>query len=123
MIPGFERLVEKKIKDAQKKGVFKNLEGHGRPLPEDDINIHPELKLSYKILKNAGCLPPEIELKKEISQTETLLEGLINEKEILETQKKLNFLIKKYNMMNNFSMENELHEKYFPKISQRLKKR
>jgi hypothetical protein len=121
MIPGFEKLVEDKIKKAQEKGVFKNLEGEGKPLPEEKVNVNPELKMAYKILKNAGCLPPEIELKKEITRTEELLRGLDDEREILKTRTKLNLLIKKYNILNNFSLENELNEKYFPQISKRLK--
>lgn len=122
MIPGFEKLVEDKILDAQRKGAFDDLEGNGKPLKNDDINIRPELKMAYKILKNAGCLPPELELKKEISRTEELLETLDDEKEIYKVQKKINFLIKKYNILTNFSVENQIHEKYFPQASKRLKK-
>jgi hypothetical protein len=117
MLKSFQIIAEQKIKEAQKKGFFDNFEGKGRPIKNDDENVSPELRMAYKILKNADCLPPEIELKKEITRTEDLLKGLTQEKEIIKTQTKLNLLIKKYNMMNNFSMVNETNEKYFPKIS------
>ncbi|PID77882.1 MAG: molecular chaperone DnaJ [Deltaproteobacteria bacterium] len=122
MIPGFEKIIEKKIKEAQEKGAFKNLKGSGKPLPEDDIEIDPSLKIAYKILKNAGYLPPEIETKKQILKMEELLKNLTDEQKILKTQKKLNFLIKKYNILNNFSVKNELNEKYFQKITLHLNK-
>jgi hypothetical protein len=67
MIPGFTKIVEERIRRAQKKGEFENLEGTGKPLNlADDQAVAEELRLAYKILKNADCLPPEIEVKKEI---------------------------------------------------------
>ena len=120
MIPGFEKIIEEKILKAQKQGVFNNLEGHGKPLPKKDIIVKPELRLAYKILKNSGCLPPELELKKEISKTEELLEKMTDEKEIYKARQKINFLIKKFNILTNFSVENQLQEKYFPKALKRL---
>ncbi|MDY0132065.1 MAG: DUF1992 domain-containing protein [Desulforegulaceae bacterium] len=122
MLKSFRLIAEQKIIEAQKKGFFDNCEGKGKPFKFEDENVSPELRMAYKILKNADCLPPEIELKKEITKTEDLLKGLSDEKEIIKTQTKLNLLIKKYNMENNFSMGNELKEKYFPKISKIINK-
>ena len=77
MLAGFEKIVEERIKQAQRKGDFQNLSGAGRPLRmEDDFNIPEDLRMAYKVLKNADLVPPEIELKKEILQTEDLLAGM-----------------------------------------------
>ncbi len=57
--------------------------------------------IAYKILKNADCLPPEIELKKEIERTEDLLRGMADTAEKYHTLKKLNFLIMKLNSIGN----------------------
>ena len=74
MFSGFNKIVEKRIQTAQKKGEFENLSGAGKPLDlKDDRNVPEELRLAYKILKNADCIPPEIELKKEINHMEDLL--------------------------------------------------
>ena len=74
MFAGFSRIIEERIRRAQKKGEFDNLEGSGQPLNlKDDSHIAEDLRLAHKILKNANCLPPEIELKKEIQRTEDLL--------------------------------------------------
>lgn len=98
MIPGFEALVEERIKQAQKDGAFDNLEGSHQPLKFEDENIPQEFRLAYKILKNSGFLPPELELKNKITQTEQLLEAAeIDTPERLKIQKKLNYLFTKLN--------------------------
>jgi hypothetical protein len=114
MIPGFESLVEERIRKAQKDGAFYDLPGANKPLNFEDENIPEELRISHKILKNAGFLPPEIELKKKISHTEQLLENI--EPDSLERrkmQRKLNFLLAKLQSMRGngagFSMHTELY--------------
>jgi len=96
MIPGFEKLVEERIKKAQKDGLFDNLEGARKPLNLDDMNVPDDLRLAHKILKNAGFLPPEVELKKKITHTEQLLETAeICSPQRVKIQKKLNYLLTK----------------------------
>ena len=52
MIQGFEKIVEERIRKAQKKGEFENLVGSGKPLKfNSDWFIPEELRLAYKILK------------------------------------------------------------------------
>ncbi len=121
MIPGFNKIVEERIRKAQKKGEFKNLEGSGKPLNLlEDQMVAEELRLAYKILKNADCLPPEIELKKEIQQTEALLSGMGETAEKFRTMKKLNFLIMKLNTLRNTSIEFEAPQKYSDKMIEKL---
>lgn len=121
MIPGFNKIVEERIRKAQKRGEFKNLEGSGKPLNLlEDQMVAEELRLAYKILKNADCLPPEIELKKEIQQTEELLSGMGETAEKFRTIKKLNFLIMKLNTLRNTSIEFEAPQKYADKMVQKL---
>jgi hypothetical protein len=121
MIPGFNKIVEERIRKAQKKGEFENLQGSGKPLDFlDDQAVAEELRLAYKILKNADCLPPEIELKKEIQQTEELLSGMGETAEKFRTIKKLNYLIMKLNTLRNTSIEFEAPQKYSDKMVQKL---
>lgn len=62
-----EKLVEEKIKEAMEKGEFDNLPGKGKPLDLSEyFKAPPELRAAYNLLKNAGVIPPEITLKKEI---------------------------------------------------------
>ncbi|MGD8881095.1 MAG: DUF1992 domain-containing protein [Desulfobacterales bacterium] len=121
MIPGFTRIVEERIRRAQKKGEFENLEGAGEPLNlAEDQAVAEELRLAYKILKNADCLPPEIEIKKEIQQTEELLAGLTDTTEKYHTLKKLNFLIMKLNTLRSTSIKFEEPQKYSDKLIKKL---
>ena len=121
MFPGFSKIVEERIRRALQKGEFKNLAGAGKPLLlEDDRHIAEELRLAYKILKNADCLPPEVELKKEIERTEDLLSGMQETAEKYRTLKKLNFLIMKLNTMRKGSIEFEVPQQYTTRLAERL---
>lgn len=121
MLAGFEKIVEERIRIAQKKGDFDNLEGRGRPLVfEDDRHVPEELRLAYKILKNADCLPPEIELKKEIRQTEDLLAGMRDTALRYRTLKKLNFLILKLNSLRNTAIAFQEPQHYMDKLAARI---
>ena len=121
MFPGFDRIIEERIRRAQQKGEFENLEGTGKPLVfENDNHVAGELRLAYKILKNADCLPPEVELKKEIERTEDLLNGMADTAEKYRTLKKLNFLIMKVNSIGNMRVDLEMPQKYSVKLVERL---
>ncbi|RLC24532.1 MAG: DUF1992 domain-containing protein [Deltaproteobacteria bacterium] len=121
MITGFEKLVEERIRQAQKKGEFDNLPGSGKPLKfEDDSYIMEELRLAYKILKNADCIPLEIELKKEINRMEDLLSKMDDTAEKYRTIKKLNFLIMKLNSLRNTSITHEIPQRYVSDVIKRI---
>jgi DnaJ homologue, subfamily C, member 28, conserved domain len=123
MIQGFEKIVEERILKAQKKGDFENLIGSGKPLKlNENYCIPEELRLAYKILKNADCLPPEIELKKEIQQTEDLLAGMQETSEKYRILKKLNFLIMKLNTIRDTSIMNEMPQHYMEKLVGHIEK-
>ncbi len=67
-------LAEEKIKSAINKGDLDNLPGKGKPLQLEDLSgIPEELRASYKIMKNAGMLPEEMKIKKEMATLEELL--------------------------------------------------
>ncbi|KJD42600.1 DnaJ family domain-containing protein [Paenibacillus terrae] len=70
----FSRMAEQKITEAMAKGEFDNLAGAGKPLIIEDLSHVPEeLRMSYKLLKNAGILPEELQLQKECVQLRDLL--------------------------------------------------
>ena len=123
MFTGFTKIIEERIRRAQKKGEFENLAGSGKPLTfDDDRCVSEDLRLAYKILKNADCLPPEVELKKEIKRTEDLLSGMQDTAEKYRTIKKLNYLIMKLNSIRNISIELDMPQQYSNKLIDRLEK-
>lgn len=124
MFTGFENIVEERIRRAQKRGQFENLAGAGKPLPKDVIGdtVSEELRLSYRILKNADCLPPEIEVQKEIRRTEDLLAGMQETRARYQTLKKLNYLILKLNTIRNGSAALDMPQHYADRLVGRLDK-
>jgi hypothetical protein len=75
-------LAEAKITAAMADGEFDNLPGHGRPLPLDDLSGVPaELRMGFKLLRNAGCLPPELEARKEVARLGALVAATDDEGE------------------------------------------
>lgn len=90
---GFDRIVEEKILTAQKEGKLDKLPGHGKPLEiEDDSRVPEDLRLAHKILKNAGCVPRELEDHVEIRRTEDLLRESGPLTETYRAVKRLRFL-------------------------------
>ena len=123
MFPGFAKLVEERIRKAQQKGDFNNLAGSGKPIElDDDSHVSEDLRLAHKIMKNANCLPPEIELKKEIERTEDLLDGMQDIAQKYRTLKKLNFLIMKLNSISNKSIDFELPQQYSANLVERFER-
>jgi len=118
---GFEKIIEERILKAQKRGDFDNLEGTGKPIRiKDDRHIPEDLRLAYKILKNADCLPPEIEMKKEIQRTEDLLVGIKDTAEKYRVLKKLNFLILKLNSLRPSYTTMEIPQHYLANLTERM---
>jgi hypothetical protein len=99
LLAGYLKIVEQRIREAVEKGEFDNLPGKGKPLVlEDDSHVPEDLRIAYRILKNADCLPPEIQEKKEIMQMEDLLASAPDDLERYKLIKKINYRIMKLNM-------------------------
>jgi TusA-related sulfurtransferase len=118
---GYLKIVEQRIKEALERGEFDNLPGQGEPLPlEDDSNVPEDLRLAYRILKNADCLPPELELKKEIRQMEDMLENIPDEREKYRQIKKINYQIMQLNIMGHKSPLFEEKQIYYRKLIEKF---
>ena len=86
---GFQKIIEKRITEAQKRGKF-------------------------------DCLPPELQLKKEIRQMEDMLDNIPDEKEKYRQIKKINFKIMQLNMIRKKSPLLEETEIYYNKLIGKL---
>jgi len=101
--------------------VFDDLPGQGEPLSiEDDSHIPEDLRLVHKILKNADCLPPELQLRKEIRQMEDMLENIPDEKEKYRQIKRINYKIMQLNMMGKGSPLLEETQVYYRKLVDKM---
>jgi hypothetical protein len=72
-----DALAETRVEEAIAAGTLDDIPGAGRPLVLDDDRLVPDgLRAAYRILKNAGFLPPEVEARREIARLGTLLATL-----------------------------------------------
>ncbi|MBQ7609395.1 MAG: DUF1992 domain-containing protein [Desulfovibrionaceae bacterium] len=114
-------IAEKRIAEAMDKGEFDNLPGRGKPLEIEDLSAVPEdLRMAYKILKNAGCLTPELEERKTITSTLELLEGLTDERERLCGMQKLRLLIERSRARYKRDIRLEQDDPYYADVIARL---
>lgn len=94
----FEKIAERRIQEAIKNGELDNLPNKGRSLDLDEDGFVPEeLRLAYKVLKNSGCIPPELELHNEVVSLRSLIDTIDDDKERLKKIRELNFRIMKLN--------------------------
>jgi len=118
----FEIIAERKIEIAMENGEFDNLPGKGKPLPPDDMLMVPEeLRMAYKILKNAGIVPEEIELQKSILSLNDLLNACADEEERKNIRIKINEKQLRYNMIMESRGFKKLDPVYYDKIMDKLK--
>jgi DnaJ homologue, subfamily C, member 28, conserved domain len=114
----FERIAEEKIRDALKNGEFDNLPGSGKPLRlEDDSAVAPDLRMAYRLLKNAHCLPPELELRKEILRLKDLLQGVAESSERARKVREINLLITKLNLLRQKPLSMETRQMVISRLS------
>ncbi len=118
----FQLIAEKRIKEAMSQGQFDNLPGKGKPLKfEDDSMVPEDLRMAYKILKNAGFIPPELQTEKEIRKAVDLLESMEDERLRYRQVIKLNVLVTKMNLMRKRPVNLEVGQFYYRKIVERIK--
>lgn len=115
------KIAEEKIKEAIERGVFRDLPGKGQPLEMEDLSLVPdELRICYKVLKNAGLLPPELELRKEIATLEALLTTIDDDEVLLRTISTLNEKIMRLNIIEKHSLPLEKKQYYAKSVRKKI---
>lgn len=109
-----DQLADKHIIEAIDRGELDNLPGAGKPLQLDDDSLVPEeLRAGYRLLKNAGFLPPEMTMRKEIATVEQLLAEATATTDKRELNKRMNFLFLQLNLSRKNS--SVWYEDYYAK--------
>ncbi|HQR50169.1 MAG TPA: DUF1992 domain-containing protein [Methylophilaceae bacterium] len=115
----FDAIAEQRICEAAARGELDGLPGTGRPLAlDDDLLIPQELRMAYRILKNAGYVPPEVQTLKEIGELERLIQSLDDGKQRSLAQRKLRLLTLQMNESRCGSLQ--LEAAYYDKIVSQL---
>src|SRR5262249_5039259 len=96
----FEKLAEKNIQETMEIDDFDNLAAKGKPIDLTAYFATPtELRLGYSVLKNAGVIPMEAQLLKEIDELRDKLATCTNEEERLTLKKEIEDKIMKLNLI------------------------
>lgn len=117
-----QTIAEHRIAEAQRKGAFDNLPGTGKPLVLEDMShIPPELRMACKILRNAGCLPPALEERKELGKLADMLEHCAEEQERVHQMEKLRYLIlrAKERFQRPFRLDQE--DQYYDRLLDKIR--
>jgi hypothetical protein len=110
-------IAEKRIEEAQAKGDFDSLPGQGQPLQlEDTSHIPEELRMAYKILRNANCLPPELAERKEMTRLADMLEHCADEQERVRLMQKLRLLVARVAARQRRPLYLEENDCYYTRI-------
>ena len=87
----FALIAEDKIKAAIKQGELDNLPGKGKPLQLDDLSSIPEeLRMGYRLLKNAGFFDEEAKLGRDIMHLTESLKGITNPEDQMKLRDEIN---------------------------------
>jgi Domain of unknown function (DUF1992) len=67
----FERIAEQRLRQAIEEGLLDDLPNRGERLDLEEYFATPEdLRVAYSILKNANCLPEELQIRNDIAALE-----------------------------------------------------
>lgn len=96
----FDKIVEALIREAQERGEFDNLPGKGKPVDLTSyFEIPEDIRLAQSLLKNAGIMPLEVLLLKEIAELRQGLTTITDENKRAEIQKKIQEKQMEFNLM------------------------
>ncbi|MBI3756430.1 MAG: DUF1992 domain-containing protein [Deltaproteobacteria bacterium] len=120
----FARIAEERIREAQQAGAFDNLPGKGKPLALEDLsNVPEDLRIAYHIMKNAQVLPPEVELRKEISTLQDLLKYVEEDGERKALAKAIEWKVIRLDLLKKRSFSLQSSRFYGKKLVQRFLRR
>lgn len=113
-------IAEQRICDAIEKGEFDNLEGSGRPLDlASDANIPEELRMAWKLLKNAGYAQTDPAPGQSLA-VEELLSGNPDEQRQVLAMRKCGVLFSRMGMDESRLKRVEDRPEYFSRIVSRV---
>jgi Domain of unknown function (DUF1992) len=117
----FARIVEERIREAQKEGAFDDLPGKGKPIVLEDMSMVPEdLRVAYHLLKNAHVLPPEAELQKEIHTLQDLIKYIEDDDERRALAKQIEWKVIRLDLLRKRSFSPQTARFYGKKLVRRF---
>lgn len=116
-----DQLAEDNIARARERGELDDLPNDGRPLQlDDDSMVPPELRAAYRILKNAGYLPEEMQVRRDLQDAEALLHAARTEEERATAGARVRLLLSRLGDQRAGSLMTQ--EAYFQRIRDRIQR-
>ena len=100
MFGSLGKLVERQIKKAQAEGQLDGLSGQGQPLPDrsSEAQGDPAIAAGHRIMAQAGVLPEEFTLKKQLDAARLAYADLTDPSERKAAMARIAELEMRYNM-------------------------
>ncbi|MCM3585532.1 DUF1992 domain-containing protein [Mesobacillus maritimus] len=115
---------EDRIKKAYEDGEFDHLPGYGKPLKPDELaGLPEEIRMAYRMMKNAGFTPEESVLRQEVMTIEDLIRNCHDESERERLNRQLNEKLLHYNRMiskRGMKTNSSIFKNYEQKIEKKL---
>ncbi len=101
---GVDDIIGGWVRAAEKSGEIKKLPGYGKPLDlDEDRHVPPKYRMAFRVLKNAGYTPPEVEMIQRVAELRAEIEKESDrtkhadlKKELKEVQSKLDVALDKF---------------------------
>ncbi len=99
---GVDDIIKQWVEKVEKTGELKHIEGFGKPFKFNDgyLETPDDLRMAYKILKDAGYVPAEVEmlnklaaLRDELSATQDAEQQRVLRTKIAEMQQKVAMML------------------------------
>lgn len=115
-----DRIAERRIEEAVENGALDGLPGAGEPLVLDDDSMVPlELRAGYRMLKNSGFLPPEVQIHSQIKEVESLIGRVRDGEQRAAAAKRLSLLRARLGSerCGNLALQDEYYRAVAEKLS------
>jgi Domain of unknown function (DUF1992) len=114
-------LAEARIREAIARGDLNDLPGSGKRLELENLSQVPEdLRAGYLLLKNAGVLPEEMQVRKEMVTLEALLDACADAEERTRLRKDLNWKMIRFHVLMERRRPRALPQEYRRKLVAKL---
>ncbi len=117
----FAVIAERRISEAIQRGDFDDLALKGQPIPRDECGDVPEeLRMAFKILKNAGMVPEEVMLGRELVTLRNLVDCCQSPEERVELKKRLTEKALRFNLLMEKRGRSAAFDDYEAKLGEKI---
>lgn len=115
-------IAERRIQEAINRGELDDLTLKGKPIDRENLSDVPdELRMGYKILRNAGMVPEELELRREILTLRDLVESCKeNGEQEKALRKRLSLRQLHYDVLRDRNSSSPAFRRYQGRIERKL---